>query len=233
MYQKISHLLLFLLIAGTSFAQSLEKDLDAIATKMKESNSIALSVNVSVYTHKGGSKVYGAKASMQRMGKNTRNVLAELETIHTEAYDVKLDHEEKMVLILDEETRPESMDADQMGFDIKALKKLMAKDEEATPSSKVQLLRSEGSEKTYKISGTQGLDFAEITIDTAGYKIKKVIYKYGSASEGGNYVVLNYSQFDYDKDISSVFELTNLFQKEEGRYALKGAIKDYTLFTEE
>lgn len=232
MYLKIKFILIALTVAFSGFSQDLEKDLKAIGDKMASSNSVMINVNVAVRTEKGGSAVYKAKASLHKQGEGTKSVLDEMEFLRLEKYDIRVDHEEKMILIYDRKKGASSMNLESMDIDVKALKKLLDTDE-TTKSPTIKLLSNANNIKKYSVTGVDGFNEVQIVLDMNKLAIMSISYEYEATDLGGQFVQLEYTSFVYDSDLSQELSTTKYFSLNGGAIELTERFKDYTLYTEQ
>lgn len=225
---------IFCLFSLPTLAQDLEKDLTEIGQKMEASTSVSIVVDVKMYARKGGSIVYTGNAKMIKSNESTKSVLGEMEYINTPTFEVRVDHEEKGVLIHRKEVADPSAKAtkwEDVEFDIEALKKIM---ESQGKSSKptIKLVSSSNGTKKYSITGTEGISESVIELDMNTKKLVSVRYEYGTGSDNGQYVVLNYSKFTYNSDVSSAFDLSKYFTENESTFVLAPDLKGYYIYTE-
>lgn len=236
MFQNSIKLILiaFCFLFSPIFGQDLEKDLTEIGKIMEAASSVSISVDVRMYSSKGGSSRYSGNAKMIRSGESIKSVLGEMEYINTPTFEVRVDHEEKEVLIFKKarvDSNSTSPKHEEVEFDIEALKKLMESEGDQIKPT-VKLVSSSAGIKKYSITGVQGVKESVIELDMNTKKLVSVRYEYGSGSEKGQYVVLNYTKFKYNSDVSSVFNLSKYFTENEGLFVLAPSFKGYNMFTE-
>lgn len=224
----------FCLISILSFGQDLEKDMAEIAEAMKTASSISIGVDIKMYSKKGGGLIYKSNASLIKSEESTKSVLAEMEFVNTPLYEVRVDHEERAVLIFKKEKPSDTNlpETEQVEFDVEALKKLIESEESTTKKPTIKLVSSVGGIKKYSIKGSPGISELILELDLTNKKIKSVLIEYGDASSKGQYVVLRYSTFTYNTDVTSVFNLTNYFTEKDNNYVLSPKLKGYHIYTE-
>lgn len=222
---------MFIFLSSISFGQDFNKDFGLIVDKMNTAKSVEIDVEVAAYASKGGGRIYSTKAEMSRMGKNSRSVLGEMESIRTPEYELKLDSEEKAILIFDRSNEQEKLKQfGEMDFDVKALEKFFETQNKNKQAS-VSLKSDANGLKTYVFTGIPGLKEMIIRIRPKEGKIVSIDYAYNEAS-GGQFITLKYKTFEYGKDLTSVFDLTKYFTVNEGQYVLNQRLEGYHLYTE-
>lgn len=212
-------------------AQDLEKDFDRVVREMDSAHSVRIEVTVKAYNQKGGQAVYSSKASVTKMGESSKSVLGELEILITSSYGVKIDHEEKAILIVKKEGAVIQNQPNLDDLDLKKLKKYF-EDGNSTVKPSVKLLSNESGVKKYGITNIPDLLEMQIHLNSKTNKLLKVSYEYGSSSSKGQYVVLDYTKFDYNSDQSKEFDLKNYFTIDGENYVLNSRLKGYKIFTE-
>lgn len=231
MYQKINLIVVIVLCSFTGFGQNLNDDLQKIVSKMDSSKSVSLEIDVKMYSDKGGSMIYSSKAAVYKSGLKTKNVLSEMEYIDSGKHTVRIDHEEKAVLIQKKQSlSKEKLASMQDQVDVKELQKLL-KSESNGSKSTVKLKSSTTGIRIYSITGISEMKEVIIELNFNESAIRKISYEYGEQS--GQYVVLDYTKFDFNKDLSSEFEMTKYFTMENNIYKLSPALAGYILYTEE
>ncbi len=218
-------------VVGGAFGQNLESDLQKISESMESAKSVAINVQVSSYSSKGGSLIYSAEASAMKMDRSMKNVLAEIETISTPYYELKIDHEERAILILEKDSTESIQEINLSDFDVRKLKKYFENDQ-SEYSKTVKLVSNSNGKKTYSITGIEGMREVLISLDANSNKIIQITYEYGSNSQKGQYTVLDYTKFVYNKDLSASFDLNTYFSEVNGQYVLVDKLKGYQIFTE-
>ncbi|MCJ8289340.1 MAG: hypothetical protein HRT58_22020 [Crocinitomicaceae bacterium] len=205
-----------------------------IAEAMKTASSISIGVDIKMYSKKGGGLIYKSNASLIKSEESTKSVLAEMEFVNTPLYEVRVDHEERAVLIFKKEKPSDTNlpETEQVEFDVEALKKLIESEESTTKKPTIKLVSSVGGIKKYSIKGSPGISELILELDLTNKKIKSVLIEYGDASSKGQYVVLRYSTFTYNTDVTSVFNLTNYFTEKDNNYVLSPKLKGYHIYTE-
>lgn len=218
------------ILVNYTYSQNIHKDIELISEKMETSTSVNLEVDVKVYSKKGGELIYSSKASAFKMGEaQSKTVLADMEFIQTTDFELKIDHDEKAILIFNKKHTNSSKN-ESFEFDLNKLKDLFNTNENKSPS--VKLLSNVSNIKKYSITGIPGTKEILITLDVSHLKIISVIYEYGTAKEPGQYILLNYTKFDFNTDLSSHFDLKKYFSIVSGEYVLNAKFKDYHLYTE-
>lgn len=235
MFQRIS--ITFIITVCLGFygcTQSLEQDFESIMRQMETASSVSINVSVKVYAQKGGSVVHSTTASVEKNGKNVKSVLGELEIITTPEYDLKIDHEEKAVLILKRDSVKSETLTELGELDLKKLKKFFEENATSADDSKpeIKLLSNANGEKKYAISNIQGVVEMQVHLNTNKNKLQKITYEYGNSGSKGQYVVLNYSKFQYNVDQTSTFDLTKYFTVKNGKYVLSAQLEEYKIYTE-
>ena len=229
MFQKIKLVTIAFFVGTLCSAQDLQKDFATIGEKMESASSISIAVDVKMYSSKGGSLGYSSKASSMKMGEYSKSVLGELEFINTPKFELKLDHEERAILIYKRDTTSTSFrELSLEDFDVKKLQKFFEKNQ-SQPTTEVKLVSAASGVKTYSITGAKGIKEMRVVLNMTSKKISKITYEYDGS---GQYVVLTYSGFDYDKDLSSHFNLDSYFKEVGGKYVLTDKLKNYHLYTE-
>ncbi len=216
------------------FGQDLEKDMAEIADKMKASTSVSIDVDIKMYSNKGGSLIYKGNASLSKSQESMKSVLGEMEFINTPKYEVRVDHEERAVLIFKKEKPSESNmpKSEQVDFDVEALRKLIENEESTSNKPEVKLISTTGEIKKYSIKGSPGISELIVELNSVKKKIVTVRLEYGDGNSKGQYVVLSYNLFVYDTDVSSDFNLANYFTEKDNNYVLSSKLKGYHLYTE-
>lgn len=224
----------FSLFSLSVLGQDLEKDMAEIGKKMEEASSISIAVDVKVFSKKGGNTVYSGNAALIKSGTNVKSVLGEMEFVNTPSYEVRVDHEEKGVLIFKKESATDSKvpKSEKVDFDVEALKKLIESEEGSQKKPTIKLVSSAGGLKKYSITGTPGVLEVVMELDMNAKKITTVRFEYGDANSKGQYVVLSYTKFAYDTDVSSAFVLTNYFTETGNTYTLSSKLKGYHIYTD-
>ena len=232
MYLKISFIIIgSFCFSSLGFSQSLEEDFERIVSKMDSASSVSINVSVRAYSQKGGQVIYSTKASVAKSGDKTMNILGEMEIISTPKYDLKIDHEERAVLILEKDTLTKISMPELSDLDIKKLRKYFDKNETKI-APKIRLISSANGIKKYAITELPELVEMQIHLNSRTNKLVKITYEYGNASSKGQYVVLTYSKFQYDSNLDSIFDLTNYFTTENNKYVLNDRLKGYKTYTE-
>lgn len=223
------------LLSLYGWSQDLKADMSVITEKMKASETLLLEVEAKMYNTKGGAMIFQSSAEMMKDGTKMKSKLGEMEFLITDDYEIRIDNEEKSMLILDKSKERKSIlpqsksDLKKFEDDIKEIEKLFSENENKVS---IALLSSSGGIKKYSITGIEGIKEVVINLDLNKKSIKSISYEYGSASEKGQYVVVVYSRFEYDATLGSEFNLSGIFTKNQDNYILQGKYKNYHLFTE-
>lgn len=234
MYLKSSlYSIAFVLLSFLSFGQDLKTDFQSIANRMESAKSVMINVDVKMHSRKGGTPIYSSKASVSKMGTSSKNVLGEMEFITTSSYELKLDHEERAVLIFEKtgNSTQESSPKQTVDFDISELQKFL-EENESKSSTKTKLISNANGRRLYSITGVPDISEMTIELDVNTKKIIKITYEYGTSSKKGQYVVLKYEKFQYDLDLTAHFDLTKYFSIENDAYVLNSSLKGYHIYTE-
>lgn len=238
MFQMIIKKLYIALFVGgistVSFAQDFEKDMTEIGERMENSSTVSISVDVKMYSKKGGRIIYAGSAGMIKSNESTKSVLGEMEFISTPEYELRVDHEEKELLIFKKKAPSDTKieEREQVEFDVEALKKLIESDQAGQKKPVVKLISRAAGIRTYSISGSVGIVEVILELDMNAKKINSVKYEYGDASSKGQYVILIYTKFLFDSDVSSDFDLTNYFTETDSKYVLASKLNGYYIYTE-
>jgi hypothetical protein len=233
MYQKINLIVIIVLCSFVGYTQNLNDHLKEIVSKMDSSKSVSLEIDVKMYSKKGSSLVYSSNAAVYKSGVKTKNVLSEMEYVDLGKHTVRIDHEEKAVLIQEKQSiSPEQLASMRDQIDVKELQKLLKKQSSGS-NSIVKLKSSTAGIRIYSITGVSEMKEVIIELDIDKSSIRKISYEYGDSKEPGQYIVLDYTKFDFDHDLSSEFEMTKYFTIENNIYKLSPALAGYILYTEE
>src|SRR3989338_5886275 len=106
-----------------AYNQNLNDDLKKVVGHLDSAASVSLSVDVKLYTKKGGELMYSTKASIDRKGKSSVTVLGDVEIFNNDDFRVDIDHEEKMMMITPKKEIIKKTKKE-MQFDISDLAKL-------------------------------------------------------------------------------------------------------------
>ena len=230
MFQKIS-LIIAICSPLMGVSQNLEQDFDEIVRHMTDAKSVSIEVAVEMYNRKGGKVAYSAKAALDKLGENGRTVLAEMEYIRTEDYILKIDKEEKAMLILKKENLKVPENIEMPDIDVEKLKKALIP--KSTDAQSVKLISSQNGRKKYSVRGLKGMKEIVVELDLNKKTIVSVRYEYGSENLAGQYVVLKYEKFAYNTNLANKFDLTSYFKIENNKYVLSPVFKGYKIYTEE
>lgn len=228
MFQRIN-LLLLLIFPFFSFCQNLEKEMNAIFSKMDSSTSVSLSVKVDAFSKKGGKNLYSTICVLEKQNKKSYTRMDDMEFINAHGYSIQIDNSEKYFYIHNAAKEKKN----NFDIDVKSLKKYFEADnDEKKPSSIIKLLKDADGIKTYQITGNS--DFSELLIelDTKNLKLKKIVYIYPEKSESSaKYIVIDYQKFNFNKSNFN-FDLNQFFSVSNGKYKLNTKYSSYKLITE-
>lgn len=199
---------------------------------MDSARSVAIDVNVTMFSSKNGSKVYATGASIYKMQNSYRNVLGEIETIITPDYDIRIDHEDQAVLILDKAKTDKLEKEFNFNVDLEKIKEYFDTVKRKDRSLTVELISNINNLKKYSVKGIDGFKSFEVELDMSNKSIRAVKFEYTNESYSGQYVVINYTKFEYNKDLAKYFKLSNYFTVQNNKYILNENFKGYQLYTE-
>jgi len=209
--------------------EELQKEMELIQQKMDSASSVSILVSANVYSSRGGNKISSVRVSRYQSGEEYLTELSGLVVLETKKYAVRLDHEERSILVLKKEKPKKKLKTKSVELDISALKELMK--EESNSQVEVAIVSEVGSVKRYKITGVSGILSMEITVNTNLNTISAVSFEYGSINNPGQFVDLNYSMI-YDEDVSSRLNTSNFFKEVHGELEVSSALAGYKLYTE-
>ena len=230
MYQNFKLIALFVFISLSSFGQDLKADFTIISQALDSANSVSMKVVAKTYSSNGGKLLSSTNASIDVSGKKNKNVLGELEFINTEKYFIRIDHEEKAILILKLEKTKKKQKTKSMEIDVEALKKFLEPSTEKKPT--IKLVSNYNGAKSYAITGIDGMVEMKIDLNVTTKSISKISYEYG-ASGGSRFVLVEYQKFEYDHIDKNTFDLTRYFTIDNNSYKLSELLKGYKIYTEE
>ncbi len=224
-------LLFFLILNNQSFSQKLEDDLKAIGKSLDSASSIVIVAKVDVYNRKGGSLIFKTDASIKRSGKASITVMADQECYSNESYLMSIDHEEKKVEVLARKNDKQDQ-SQKLNIDLKELEKLFEKqDQEDLPIAK--LVSESNGNRTYVVTNVSGIKEIKISLNTTKGTLNSISYEYSETSEyKGQYILVTYSKFDKNTDVSTSLKQSNFFTLSNGKVTLNTRLKAYTLYTE-
>lgn len=211
-------------------AQTIEVDFQKIVDKIDSSKMLTLSVNVSVFAKKGGSKIYSTKASVERNRNASKSVLGEMEYYSDDNYQIEIDHEERGVLILKKEESKQKTKKEKLDVDVETLKAIFEKNEGEIKVPVVKIVSNTKSIRTYSITNVDGFKEIQMQLDMSKCKILKITYEYPSDGESnGQYIVLDYSVFSYS---APELNTTLYFNLVKGNVVLASRLKGYSYLTD-
>lgn len=230
MFRKIN-LLLFLFATSISWSQSLDADLNAIVKRMEAAKSVSIEVKVEMYGKRGGSLLYSSNASIDKMGDFAINKMGEMEFHIQPTCDFKVDHEEKIILVHRKKQSQKPRKIEQLDLDVEQIRKMFKSGDEAV-NTKPTLLSDKAGIRTYKISGSSSFKDFIIRLDMNKKCLLEVSYEYDE-NNTGQYVVLHYTRFEYDRDLAGKFDSKNYFTVENNKYVASATLKGYKIYAEE
>jgi hypothetical protein len=214
-------------------AQDLQQDLQQIGRSLDSAKSVVMIAQVNVFSRKGGSKVFQTEASLKRMGKESLTVLADQEFYDNTEYSVTIDHEEQAVSVIKKDEKANKKALKGMNIDVDALAELLREEEGVKTKPVVKLVSNSGGVKTYEITHIPSVKLVRITLNTTQKKLIEITYEYANESEyKGQYIVINYSRFERDTDISGSLKQSAFFTVSGGKIVLSNRLKTYRLYTE-
>lgn len=231
MFQKIKLLLLWgiLLCSNLNFAQSLQADLQKIVQPLASASSVAIRVQVTMYSRKGGPQVYATNASMLRDQQHSLHVLGDQENFASPKYQVNVDHTEKTVLIVPKAEAPAQ--PEKITADLRQLQQLIAK--RPKDAKVVTLVSDQAGIRKYRVTKVPGYDEIVLVLNMTTLAIQSIAYTYSANGEmKGQYVLLDYTEFKSGTDLSAHFKTARYFTVENGKYHLSASFKQYQLFTD-
>lgn len=183
MFQRIikqSYIALFVCIASSfAFGQDLKQDMAEIGEKMENASTVAITVDVKMYNKKGGSTIYAGKAGIVKSEESTKSTLGEMEFISTPEFELRVDHEERELLIFKKQAPSDTkiQEGETMELDVEALKKLIESDQESQKKPKITLKSNVSGVKTYSITEIEGMAEVILVIDMNSKKVKTVKFE--------------------------------------------------------
>lgn len=222
-------LLFFLLCTGWSSGQDLQKDLTAIVSSLDSASSVSIRTSVSVYDHKGGKKLYGAQASLQRNKTAVLSILDDIENYENQDYSVSVDHDDKVMMVAKKD-KPKIKAEDLSKADLKKIQKLLSEERGNAPKPQIKMVSDKEGIRTYAVSGLSGISAMEMTLDMKVLAIQEITYTYSSAS-GGQYIEIQYKEFKKGADLSSTLRQGRYFTLKNGKYVLSQPYTSYELQT--
>ena len=218
-----------LIFVNSVMGQNLDDDLLKIVKHLDTARTVSLDTDIIVYSKKGGNKAFTANASLKRSGEVSLTSLDDMEYFSDNSYFVTIDHEERRVSIVknDQKKQTELLD----NFDVKSLRKLIAEESDVKP--KIKLISNTNNLRTYSITSVPGIDDVRIILNMNTLVIVSVTYQYSNESEyKGQYIVVNYTSFECNKEVSSSLKQSNFFTISGGKVVLNNRLKEYTLYSE-
>src|SRR3989344_231445 len=194
-------LLVFSLHSLVAYNQNLNDDLKKVVGHLDSAASVSLSVDVKLYTKKGGELMYSTKASIDRKGKSSVTVLGDVEIFNNDDFRVDIDHEEKMMMI--------------------TTKKEIIK--------KTKLVSNTSGVRVYSITGVEGFEEVLVTLDMNQKSIKHIHYAYAKDSEyNGRFVELNYTKVKLNS-VDKELNIASYFTLKSGVYTLGSRFTTYQM----
>ena len=234
MYLKINLLLtISWLFASFSFGQDaqveLQAEMERIQQKMDTVNTVSIRVEANVYSKRGGSKVSSVSASRYQRGDEYFTDLAGLSVLETKNFAMRLDHEERSILVLKKEKPKKKLKTETIDLDISALNKMMETESES--KMKVSMVSANGNLKKYRVTGMSGIISMEITLNVDTSTIVAVNFEYGTVSSPGQFIELSY-EMSYNQNVDEQLNTTNYFTEENGEFVVSSNLSNYNLYTE-
>ncbi len=229
-------LLLCLVLSFSLFSQDLTSDLNEINKRIERSKQTELVTEVKTYSKRGANVIYNTKAAFYRNGDSTVTILAEMQFLEVGKYQVRIDEEEKSILIYDKtqnekyssELSISRKEVESIRNTLKSLEKQLGNKN----STKFTLVNDKNDIRVYSAINIPGLREARISINHKKHTLVAISYEYGSSDEPGNFVEVKYSKFSYSIGNEEIFNLDNIFIISKGKYILSHKYKDFNLFTE-
>lgn len=218
-------LFILLIVAYNSYSQDFEADMTKVFENIKSSESVSISVDVTLYAKKGGSVVYSAKSSLFHEEGRTISKLGEMEIYKSDKYEIQVDHEEKLMLIHPINKNQQEYSS----IELEELKKLVS--QEKGHDLSYELISNDKGLKTYRSKKVKGFDEVTFIINMNELKIVKVTYQYRESSNTkSNYCTLNYTQFDFNNQFpKDFFDLSKYFKIVDEKYILNNKFSNYNL----
>ncbi|ASS47985.1 MAG: hypothetical protein A3D31_01160 [Candidatus Fluviicola riflensis] len=208
-----------------AYNQNLNDDLKKVVGHLDSAASVSLSVDVKLYTKKGGELMYSTKASIDRKGKSSVTVLGDVEIFNNDDFRVDIDHEEKMMMITPKKEIIKKTKKE-MQFDISDLAKWF---EDEGSSSKTTLVSNTSGIRVYSITGVEGFEEVLVTLDMNQKSIKHIHYAYAKDSEyNGRFVELNYTKFKLNS-VDKELNIASYFTLKSGVYTLGSRFTTYQM----
>lgn len=238
MYQsrtRILSVLVFVLFTFCAASQDakdkMNTDFESIANRVDSSSSVSIKVQANIYSLRGGSKISSTTASRFQRDEEYVTQLAELEIIETKKFAVRVDHEEKSLLVLEKQKSGKKIDTGAEQLDLSALKKFLEENEKQAVKPQVQLVSESSSIRKYRITKVSGFIAIEIEVDFSKVALRNVSFEYGSINDPGQFVDLDYTMH-YNTNVDSEFDLAKYFNKKNGEITLSTKLTGYKLYTE-
>jgi hypothetical protein len=223
--KQASCLLMVCFLSLGVFSQNLNDDLKKIVQHLDSATSVSMSVDVKLYSKKGGDLVYTTKASLDRKGKASLTILGDVEVFDNEDYRVDIDHDEKMVMITPKKEILQKTKKE-MQFDVSDLAKWF---EDGSSNKKTTLVSNTSGIRVYSITGANDFEEVLITLDMNQKSIKHVHYAYSKESEyKGQFIELNYTKFKLNS-VDKELKTSSYFTLKSGVYSLSTRLKSYQL----
>lgn len=204
------------------------KDIESVSDRISNSSTVAMEIRVKVTDLTSNTAIYNAQASLYKDTVSSLHILGEQEYLRTPGYFVNLDREDKMIMVADVNKIGEN--APQLSkADIKELLKLLKPVDEKSTNRKVVITGKSNNVTTYKITGLEGYKSISMAIDGEMNTIKWIELTYDGADQ---LVRLDYTRFEYNKDVSAKLSTSNYFSLENNSIVLSQKYNGYKLFTE-
>lgn len=234
MFRKIINLCIVLLLSTSVYAQdalkSLQADFQSVADSVDHANSVSVLVTAKAYASRGGTLISTYNAARYESGSSSKVRIDELEIIETKQFALRVDHEEKSLLVIEKTQSTGKPKMEKMEFDVKALKKFL-EDSGSEQKPIVKLVSDNAGIRKYTISGIEGIRLMEVTLNTSKRMIQTISFEYGSPTSPGQFVLLDYAM-SYNTNVSTQFELSAYFTKKNNEIILSPKLQGYKLYTE-
>lgn len=233
MLKGIKLLACFVFLSTIGKAQDLTKDLQRIMSNIDSTSSMEIEAKVNAYSRKGGSVIYTANTAIYRTADAALTKLGDQEFLITPLYDVKVDHEEKAVLI--QKIAPGQANkktTQKLDMEVSKLLKMLEKGETAS-QQKIVLVSNQSGKKTYSVTNSPGLKEIRIVLNMTALSIESVTYEFNDKGENKNqYVTVEYTAFNKNTDLTARLKTSQYFTESNGEYVLATRLKGYKIYTE-
>lgn len=211
-------------------AQTIDDDFQKIVDKIDSSKMLSLAVNVSVFSKKGGSRIYSTKASVESNKNVSKSILGEMEYYSDDNYQIEIDHEERGVLILQKEESKQKTKKEKLDVDVETLKAIFEKNEGEIKVPVIKIVSNTKNIRTYSITNVDGFKEIQMQLDMNKCKILKITYEYPSDGDSnGQYIVLDYTVFSFSAPELST---SSYFTIVKGNVVLASRFKGYSYLTD-